>query len=83
MYLLNSYITPFVKRNRLSKQNIGYNNSLAIIAHPRGGSTWMGELMMNIPDSVLIDEPLWRGKLRSSNSKPKPGEVKIDAIDKL
>jgi len=82
-YLLNRYITPFVKRNRLSNQNICYKNSLAIIAHPRGGSTWMGELMMNIPDSVLIDEPLWRGKLSSSNSKPKSGEGKIDAIDKL
>jgi len=82
-YLLNRYVTPFVKRNRLSVQNISYKNSLAIIAHPRGGSTWMAELMMNIPDSVLIDEPLWRGKLRSLNSTPKPGEGKIDAIDKL
>jgi len=82
-YLLNRYVTPFVKRNRLSVQNISYKNSLAIIAHPRGGSTWMAELMMNIPDSVLIDEPLWRGKLRSSNSTPKPSEGKIDAIDKL
>ena len=82
-YLLTRYVTPFVKRNRLSNQIIGYKNSLAIIAHPRGGSTWIAGLMMNITDSVLIDEPLWRGKLGYSNAIPKPGEGKIDAIEKL
>lgn len=82
-YLISRYITPFVKRNRLSNQKTDYENSLAIIAHPRGGSTWMAELMMSIPGSVLIDEPLWRGKLGSSNAIPKPGDGKIDAIDNL
>lgn len=42
------------------RQNINANSTLCIFSNPRGGSTWLGELLLQIPKSVLCNEPLFR-----------------------
>lgn len=49
-------------KNR-NKNNIDPLSTLLIFASPRGGSTWLVEILKEIPKSVLALEPLFRGKL--------------------
>ena len=55
------YIYPFVKEN--NDRTITQDNTLCLFCQARGGSTWLAEILLNIPKSILIDEPLWRGKM--------------------
>lgn len=53
-------------RNR-EKENKSFTfskaNTIAIFSDPRGGSTWLSELMQQIPNSALAFEPLLKGTL--------------------
>lgn len=42
------------------KQNISAKETFCIFSNPRGGSTWLGEILSEIPDSVFCNEPLFR-----------------------
>ena len=39
-------------------------NSICIIADPRGGSTWLAELLSHVPKSTVLNEPLHLSKDR-------------------
>ncbi|MCK5470859.1 MAG: sulfotransferase domain-containing protein, partial [Cyclobacteriaceae bacterium] len=80
-YLEEVYTKPFVKKNHDRKVNS--QNSIVLVCHPRGGSNWLGEILLNIHGAILIDEPLWRGYYRSINYTPIIGEGKIKQISKL
>lgn len=48
--------------NRNSKKdNINPQNTLMIFSSPRGGSTWLAEVLSTIPSSALCIEPLYQG----------------------
>ena len=53
-------VLKFEEIKNQRKQNIYTKNTLCIFANPRGGSTWLGEILSEIPDSVLCSEPLFR-----------------------
>ncbi len=76
-YKLLKYIKPFVKEHIRPEFKISKQNSIAIFAHPRGGSTWLAEILKNIENSILIDEPLWRGSMLSTNSLPNDDHRKV------
>ncbi|MCK5699505.1 MAG: hypothetical protein KAI29_00065, partial [Cyclobacteriaceae bacterium] len=80
-FLEEVYTKPFVKINQ--GREITAQNSIVLVCHPRGGSNWLGEILLNIHGAILIDEPLWRGYYRSINYTPIIGEGKIKQISKL
>jgi Sulfotransferase family len=53
-----SYVQPFLKNNRLKKSEPSADKMLAVFSSPRGGSTWMAELLSAIPQSAIVWEPL-------------------------
>ncbi len=75
------FIRPFTKSNQ--DRIITKNNSLLIVSQPRGGSNWLGEILMQIPNTALIDEPFWRGFYRSIGELPKKSEGKIKQLSGL
>ena len=75
------YIYPFIKKNR--DRIIHPENTLCLFCQARGGSTWLAEIMLNIPNSVLIDEPLWRGKMVAPFFLPNYYDRKVESIADL
>ncbi len=62
---------------------ISTQNSIALVCHPRGGSNWLGEILLNAQETILIDEPLWRGFYRSLDYNPTDSEGKIKQFSRL
>ena len=79
--ILYRYIFPFIKKNK--ERIISPQNTLCLFCQPRGGSTWLAEIFLHIPNSVLIDEPLWRGKVTMPFSKPDYYSRKVPQISVL
>jgi hypothetical protein len=79
--VLHKYIRPFTRENQNRK--ITEKNTICLFCQPRGGSTWLAEILLNIPQSVLIDEPLWRGKLKSPWKKPDQSDRKVPEVADL
>jgi len=75
------HIYPFVKKN--AGRIIAPQNTLCLFCQPRGGSTWLAEILLNISKSVLIDEPLWRGKVIAPFMKPDYFTRKVPQISDL
>lgn len=75
------YIKPFARNNQ--NRQITAENTIALVCHPRGGSSWFGEILLNIQGSLLISEPLWRGFYRSVGYKPTIAEGKLKQFSKL
>jgi len=61
-YYLHHDIFPFVKRNK--NRVITKENTICLFSHQRSGSTWLAEILLQIPNSCLIDEPLQLGKIK-------------------
>ncbi len=80
-YLETFYIKPFVKNNE--KRILNTENTIIIASHPRGGSAWLSEILLNIHGSILIDEPLWRGFYKSIDYMPSIQEGKIKQFSQL
>lgn len=53
------YLLPFSLRNRF-RNNLNNDSIISIFSAPRGGSTWLAEILGQIPDSSLVWEPLFR-----------------------
>lgn len=70
-YHLHRYVFPFVKRNK--NRVITRENTICLFCHQRSGSTWLAEILLQIPETCLIDEPLQLGKIKGrgliSNNK--------------
>lgn len=79
--ILYRHIYPFVRKN--NNRTITPENTICLFCQPRGGSTWLAETLLNLPDSVLIDEPLWRGNMVVPFQKPNAGDRKVAAIGEL
>ena len=77
-WILNRYIYPFIRKNQ--NRIISPENTLCLFCQPRGGSTWLAEILLNIPNTVLIDEPLWRGKVSAPFKIPEYRYRKISEI---
>lgn len=79
--ILFRYILPFVRKN--ADRPITPENTLCLFCHPRGGSTWLTELFLHLKNSVLIDEPLWRGKFTLPFIRPDYYIRKVPQISDL
>ena len=75
------YIKSSIKSYK--ERRITSENTFVIVSHPRGGSNWLGEICMQMPNSILIDEPFWRGIYRNVGSFPHKGEGKLKSIANL
>lgn len=53
------YLLPFSLKNRF-RNNLNNDSIISIFSAPRGGSTWLAEILSQIPDSSLVWEPLFR-----------------------
>ncbi len=73
------YLKPFANTN---KQKVSFNseNTLCLFASPRGGSTWLAELLHNIPYSALAQEPLHQGSIITDGSQPKTPKKGLEEI---
>ena len=79
--ILQRHIYPFVKKNK--DRVINLENTICLFCQPRGGSTWLAEMMLNLPGSLLIDEPLWRGDMIAPFQKPSVVDRKVPGIAEL
>jgi hypothetical protein len=52
-------LKPLAFKNQ-QRQNINPKNTLCVFSNPRGGSTWLGEILLQIPRSVLCNEAIFR-----------------------
>lgn len=75
------FIKPFNKNNQ--HREINAQNTIALICHIRGGSTWLYEILLNIPGSIVINEPLWRGFFTSFDYMPTSIEGKLKEFTRL
>jgi len=53
------YLLPFSLANK-DKDQLNNGSIISIFATPRGGSTWLSNILRQIPGSTLIWEPLFR-----------------------
>lgn len=58
-----TFMNPYCESNKY-RNNIGPKKSILIFSNPRGGSTWLAELLKTLPASSLIWEPLLKGQLK-------------------
>lgn len=80
-YLLWKYIYPFNGRNL--HREISPNNTLCVFSFPRSGSTWLSEMLLNIQNSCLFDEPFMRNRIKGINQMPDNSLQKFNEIKKL
>jgi len=60
-----------LERKNSKLNNIDRKSTIAIFANPRGGSTWLGEILSrSIENSSLMLEPLYRGVYRTDGKMP-------------
>ncbi|WP_179213393.1 sulfotransferase domain-containing protein [Ekhidna lutea] len=59
------------------------DNTICVFAQPRGGSTWFSNLLLSLPRSMKVDEPLSRGMFDPSGKMPPAGIGKIKKLDEL
>lgn len=80
-YLLWKYIHPFNSRNinRISTAE----NTICVFTFPRSGSTWFSEVLLNIPNSCLFDEPFQRDRIRGIEFVPDNTAQKFNEIKEL
>ncbi|WP_421764582.1 sulfotransferase domain-containing protein [Ekhidna sp.] len=87
---LKSYCLYLIRKIRLwivlkvkGKHYPQKSNTIAIFSLPRSGSTWLSELICEIPNTIKVDEPLYRGFLALDGKMPATGHGKIKQLDKL
>lgn len=81
-YHLHRHLQPFCQK-QLAARTYTPSNTVALFAQPRSGSTWLAELLQAIPESITLNEPLWRGFLRTNGCMPPPSSGRVDEIRKL
>jgi hypothetical protein len=58
-----SLLKQGVQYSQLSRQtSFAPENALIITGDPRGGTTWLSEIIQTLPNTPIIWEPLWLGK---------------------
>jgi hypothetical protein len=81
-YILHRYLEPFC-RYQLAHRSYSPQNTIALFAQPRSGSTWLAQLLHQIPKSIILNEPLWRGHLQTHGVVPGKDEGKLDEVRAL
>lgn len=81
-YQLHRYLQPFC-REQLAMRTYSPQNTIALFAQPRSGSTWLAEILNHIPKSIILNEPLWRGHLQTHGVMPGKEEGKVEETKKL
>ncbi len=76
-YRLHAQLEPFCRRQWYQRKYTS-ENTFALFAQPRSGSTWLAELLSYDSESILLNEPLWRGLLQTNGCMPSPSEGRID-----
>lgn len=60
-----------LERKNAKTNNISRKSTIAVFANPRGGSTWLGEILQKgINNSALILEPLFSGVYKTDGKMP-------------
>lgn len=57
-YQYYRYLLPFTRANR-KEGKISSDRIVSVFSEPRGGSTWVSDIFCQLPDSILIMEPLF------------------------
>lgn len=76
-------ISPYLRKSGLRNREICQENTIAVFGHPRGGTTWLAEILSNLSNGLLIDVPLWRGFYRCISKLPGERQGKIKDLAKL
>ena len=55
------YLRPFTLSNRANRDSrtISSSRIVSVFSEPRGGSTWVSDIFCQLPESILIMEPLF------------------------
>jgi len=69
----------------LKKRGFEFNhqNTIAVFAQPRGGSTWFTNLMASMPKTVKVDGPLYQGPFIPNGQMPSGETGKLKSLRKL
>lgn len=81
-YILYTQLLPYARRNK-GKKVFNSKDTIAVFSSPRGGSTWLGELLATLPNSSLVYEPLFRGFINTNNVMPDKWQVKTQYVKDL
>ena len=81
-YKLHAQLEPFCRR-QLVKRKYTPENTFALFTQPRSGSTWLAELLTTDSESILLNEPLWRGLLRTNGCMPPLSSGRTDEVRAL
>lgn len=63
LLISNSYLALYGKANHY-RNNISPSKTILLFSNPRGGSTWLAEIMAELPRTTTITEPLMVRKVR-------------------
>lgn len=77
------YIKPLQRKLHNERHHHNKSNTIALFANPRSGSTWLTKLLHEIPKSLVIDEPLWRGNYRTDRTHVDSNMGKLKAVEEL
>ncbi|MCG8308853.1 MAG: sulfotransferase domain-containing protein [Cytophagales bacterium] len=80
-YLLWKYTYPFNRRNKY--RTITEENTICLFSFPRSGSTWLSEILINIPNTCLFDEPFLRDRIKGIEHLPNNTIRKFNEIKDL
>jgi len=72
-HMLHTKLRPFEKEN--AARQFSADDTISLFVNPRGGSTWLAELLLHIPRTVVAIEPLFRGRFSTVDPSP-PGHKK-------
>lgn len=76
-------VLKYLEFQNSRKKNIDKGSTLTIFSSPRGGSTWLAELLSrSIAHSTLLLEPLYRGQYQTSGRMPSGHKARVP-VDKL
>ena len=75
---MNSFYYYFLKTYHLNFSLISKEDNIIISGMPRGGTTWLAEILLNIHGTALLWEPLHHTVLR--NSKYKDFSIKLGTL---
>lgn len=80
-FLQYGFTIPFY----LKYKNFNYTseNTIAVFAQPRGGSTWFTDLLLRIPRTAKVDGPLYQGPFLPDGKMSQGKAAKLKSYSKL
>jgi len=81
-YLYYTKILPFAKSNA-SQLTFNSRNTIALFCNPRGGSTWLSDLISLFGNSASANEPEFRGPIKTDGVMPHQVKKGVDGFEEL